>query len=83
MSFPLAGRTPLFRAALTFASFCRVYLISALTSLEGNTTPTIEPYFLSLLGSHSMLSSVVIITSVSRSFAPLPLSRLADLSPSQ
>lgn len=49
----------------------RVYLISALTSLEGNTTPTIEPYFLSLLGSHSMLSSVVIITSVRLPFAEL------------
>jgi hypothetical protein len=43
---------------------CRVYLISALISLEGNTTPTIEPYFLSLLGEHSMLSSVVIVMSV-------------------
>lgn len=42
----------------------RVYLISALISLEGNTTPTIEPYFLSLLGEHSMLSSVVIVMSV-------------------
>lgn len=74
MSFPLgAGRTSFFRAELTFGSLCRVYLISALTSLEGNTTPTIEPYFLSLLGSHSMLSSVVIITSVSRTCLPLPL----------
>ena len=36
-------------------------------SLEGNTTPTIEPYFLSLLGEHSMLSSVIIVTSVSDS----------------
>lgn len=42
-----------------------MYLISALVSLEGNTTPTIEPYFLSLLGEHSMLSSVVIVMSVS------------------
>lgn len=46
---------------------CRVYLISVLTSLEANTTPTIEPYFLSLLGSHSFLSGIAIVTNVSTS----------------
>lgn len=42
----------------------RVYLISTLMSLEANTTPTLEPYFLSLLGSHSLLGTVAIVTNV-------------------
>lgn len=43
-----------------------VYLISALTSLEANTTTlSIEPYFLSLLGNHSLLGTVAIVTNVS------------------
>ncbi|ORY89658.1 major facilitator superfamily domain-containing protein [Leucosporidium creatinivorum] len=56
-----------------------VYLISALTSLEGNTTPTIEPYFLSLLGSHSMLSSVVIITSIGFAVGKPPFTKILDV----
>ncbi|KAK4054078.1 hypothetical protein OIV83_001103 [Microbotryomycetes sp. JL201] len=56
-----------------------VYLISALTSLEGNTTPTIEPYFLSMLGSHSMLSTVVIITSIAFAVGKPPFTKILDV----
>jgi hypothetical protein len=42
-----------------------VYILSLLLSLESNTTPTIEPFFLSVFGGHSFLASTGIITNVS------------------
>ncbi|SGY13458.1 BQ5605_C010g05871 [Microbotryum silenes-dioicae] len=62
-----------------FTIYAGVYLISTLTSLEGQTTPTIEPYFLSLLGSHSLLSSVVIITSIAFAVGLTPTTKILDV----
>ncbi|GAA6040600.1 hypothetical protein JCM8097_008062 [Rhodosporidiobolus ruineniae] len=62
-----------------FTIYAGVYLISTLTSLEGNTTPTVEPYFLSLLGEHSMLSSVVIITSIAFAVGKPPMTKILDV----
>ncbi|GAA5863975.1 hypothetical protein JCM1840_000654 [Sporobolomyces johnsonii] len=62
-----------------FTIYAGVYLISTLTSLEGNTTPTIEPYFLSLLGEHSMLSSVVIVTSIAFAVGKPPFTKILDV----
>ncbi|GAA5939078.1 hypothetical protein JCM10213_006022 [Rhodosporidiobolus nylandii] len=62
-----------------FTIYAGVYLISALTSLEGNTTPTIEPYFLSLLGEHSMLSSVVIVNSIAYAVGKPPMTKILDV----
>ncbi|GAA5993287.1 hypothetical protein JCM10908_001413 [Rhodotorula pacifica] len=59
--------------------YAGVYLISALISLEGNTTPTIEPYFLSLLGEHSMLSSVVIVMSIAYAVGKPPMTKVLDV----
>ncbi|GAA5901939.1 hypothetical protein JCM6882_000146 [Rhodosporidiobolus microsporus] len=59
--------------------YAGVYLISALTSLEGNTTPTVEPYFLSLLGEHSMLSGVVIVTSIAWAVGKPPMTKILDV----
>ncbi|GAA5988535.1 hypothetical protein JCM11641_003307 [Rhodosporidiobolus odoratus] len=62
-----------------FTIYAGVYLISTLTSLEGNTTPTIEPYFLSLLGEHSMLSSVVIVMSIAYAIGKPPMTKILDV----
>ncbi|GAA5867400.1 hypothetical protein JCM8547_003334 [Rhodosporidiobolus lusitaniae] len=62
-----------------FTIYAGVYLISTLTSLEGNTTPTIEPYFLSLLGEHSMLSSVVIVMSIGYAVGKPPMTKILDV----
>ncbi|GAA6002891.1 uncharacterized protein JCM10292_001359 [Rhodotorula paludigena] len=59
--------------------YAGLYLISTLTSLEGNTTPTIEPYFLSLLGEHSMLSSVVIVMSIGYAVGKPPMTKILDV----
>lgn len=60
---------------------CSVYLISALTSLEANTTTlSIEPYFLSLLGNHSLLGTVAIVTNVSaRTYIANPVADLSQI----
>ncbi|GAA6063114.1 hypothetical protein JCM10212_002636 [Sporobolomyces blumeae] len=62
-----------------FTIYAGLYLISTLISLEGNTTPTIEPYFLSLLGEHSMLSSVVIVTSITFAVGKPPFTKILDV----
>ncbi|BGP49152.1 hypothetical protein JCM10450v2_005035 [Rhodotorula kratochvilovae] len=62
-----------------FTIYAGLYLISTLTSLEGNTTPTIEPYFLSLLGEHSMLSSVVIVMSIGYAVGKPPMTKILDV----
>ncbi|BGP33078.1 hypothetical protein JCM10296v2_004867 [Rhodotorula toruloides] len=62
-----------------FTIYAGLYLISALMSLEGNTTPTIEPYFLSLLGEHSMLSSVVIVMSIAYAVGKPPMTKILDV----
>ncbi|GAA5912263.1 uncharacterized protein JCM6883_003299 [Sporobolomyces salmoneus] len=62
-----------------FTIYAGLYLISTLISLEGNTTPTIEPYFLSLLGEHSMLSSVIIVTSITFAVGKPPFTKILDV----
>ncbi|GAA5935212.1 uncharacterized protein JCM15063_000971 [Sporobolomyces koalae] len=62
-----------------FTIYAGLYLISTLMSLEGNTTPTIEPYFLSLLGEHSMLSSVIIVTSITFAVGKPPFTKILDV----
>ncbi|GAA6006045.1 hypothetical protein JCM10207_007324 [Rhodosporidiobolus poonsookiae] len=62
-----------------FTIYAGVYLISTLTSLEGNTTPTVEPYFLSLLGEHSMLSSVVIVMAIAYAVGKPPMTKILDV----
>lgn len=56
-----------------------MYLISALTSLELNTTPTVEPYFVSYLGSHSSLSTLVIVVSVAFAVGKPPFAKILDV----
>ncbi|SCV69923.1 BQ2448_1317 [Microbotryum intermedium] len=77
LKMELMGRTR--GAGGLFTIYAGVYLISSLTSLEGQTTPTIEPYFLSLLGSHSLLSSVVIITSIAFAVGLTPMTKILDV----
>ncbi|GAA5912681.1 hypothetical protein JCM8208_007728 [Rhodotorula glutinis] len=62
-----------------FTIYAGLYLISTLTSLEGNTIPTVEPYFLSLLGEHSMLSSVVIVMSIGYAVGKPPMTKILDV----
>ncbi|KAI5480517.1 hypothetical protein MNV49_000670 [Pseudohyphozyma bogoriensis] len=59
--------------------YAGVYLISIFLSLEGNTTPTVEPYFLSLLNSHSLLGAVSIVTSIAHAVGKPPLTKILDV----
>lgn len=46
--------------------FCSIYLITLFTSMSSTTTPTVEPFLISLFGGHSYISSIAIVTSVGR-----------------
>ncbi|KAL8291955.1 hypothetical protein RQP46_001421 [Phenoliferia psychrophenolica] len=59
--------------------YAGVYLISALMSLESNTTPIIEPYFLSQFKAHSLLGSLAIITNIAYAVGKPPMTKILDV----
>lgn len=56
-----------------------MYLLSILLSLESNISPTIEPYFLSLLQSHSLLATLAIVTSLAHAVGKPPITKVLDV----
>ncbi|GAA94739.1 uncharacterized protein L969DRAFT_49629 [Mixia osmundae IAM 14324] len=62
-----------------YSVYVGIYLLSFVTSLEWNTTPTVEPYFLSLFQAHSYLSTVSIGTSIAYAVGKPPLAKVLDV----
>ena len=56
-----------------------LYTLSAVISFEANTTPVIEPYYLSYFKAHSMLSTAGILTSIAYAVAKPPLAKMFDV----
>lgn len=52
------------RVPYWFIISLRMCLLSTVTSTENNSLPVVEPYYLSLFGGHSALSTIGIITNV-------------------
>lgn len=59
--------------------YLAIYLLSTVTSIEHNSLPLIEPYFLSLFSHHSSLATVSILTSIAFAVGKPPLSKLIDV----
>lgn len=67
------GRSGLLRV------FAGIYAVSTLLSIEANTIPTVEPYFLSFLGSHSSISSVAVVMSIAYAVGKAPMTKVLDV----
>ncbi|KAK4704828.1 hypothetical protein P7C70_g1390, partial [Phenoliferia sp. Uapishka_3] len=59
--------------------YAGVYLISTLMSLEANTTPVIEPYFLSSLKAHTMLGALSIVVNIAYAVGKPPMTKILDV----
>lgn len=54
-------------------------LLSTVTSIENNSLPVVEPYYLSLFGGHSALSTIGIITNIAWAVGKPPMSKVMDV----
>ncbi|EGG02225.1 uncharacterized protein MELLADRAFT_38673, partial [Melampsora larici-populina 98AG31] len=64
----------------TLVSFCdRMCLLSTVTSIENNSLPVVEPYYLSLFSGHSHLSTIGIITNIAWAVGKPPMSKVMDV----
>ncbi|CAH7689388.1 major facilitator superfamily domain-containing protein [Phakopsora pachyrhizi] len=59
--------------------YVAMYLLSTMTSLETNSLPVVEPYYLSLFGHHSGLSTIGIMTNIAYAVGKPPMSKIMDV----
>jgi MFS family permease len=62
-----------------FTVWLGVLLISTFTALSSTTTPAVEPFFVSLFGGHSFLSSIAVMTSIAYAVFKPPMAKILDV----